>query len=79
MAVYRQGIYIEYSVEYSKCRALNGILVSIVDDCRLLNSSRRPFWPSTPGLGEYLPPNPPTGARMAYPPGVIGVTTSLLK
>eukprot|EP00976_Prorocentrum_cordatum_P047930 967866-Prorocentrum_minimum.AAC.1 len=31
MAVCRQGIYVEYSVEYSKCRALNGILVSTVD------------------------------------------------
>eukprot|EP00976_Prorocentrum_cordatum_P107650 1194681-Prorocentrum_minimum.AAC.2 len=53
MAVRRQGIYVEYSAEYSKCRALNGktlILVSTDDDCRLLNSSRRPFWPSTPGL-----------------------------
>eukprot|EP00959_Pyramimonas_sp_CCMP1952_P475410 9504167-Pyramimonas_sp.AAC.4 len=44
MAVCRQGIYVEYSVEYLKCRALNGILVSTVDsrrstvdDCRLLN------------------------------------------
>eukprot|EP00959_Pyramimonas_sp_CCMP1952_P372479 7800378-Pyramimonas_sp.AAC.1 len=27
MAVCRQGIYVEYSVEYSKCRAMNGILV----------------------------------------------------
>eukprot|EP00976_Prorocentrum_cordatum_P034481 701644-Prorocentrum_minimum.AAC.1 len=25
------------SVEYSKCRALDGIPVSTVDDCRLLN------------------------------------------
>eukprot|EP00976_Prorocentrum_cordatum_P019025 385759-Prorocentrum_minimum.AAC.2 len=37
MAVYWQGIYAEYSVEYSKCHALNGILVLIVDDCRMLN------------------------------------------
>eukprot|EP00959_Pyramimonas_sp_CCMP1952_P297087 6215343-Pyramimonas_sp.AAC.1 len=37
LAVCRQGIYVEYAVEYSKCRALNGILVSTVDDCRLLN------------------------------------------
>eukprot|EP00959_Pyramimonas_sp_CCMP1952_P050170 1048344-Pyramimonas_sp.AAC.1 len=37
MAVCQQGIYVEYSVEYSKCRALNGILVSTVDDWRLLN------------------------------------------
>eukprot|EP00976_Prorocentrum_cordatum_P034693 705716-Prorocentrum_minimum.AAC.1 len=37
MAVYRQGIYVEYSMEYSKCCALNGMLVSTVDDCRLLN------------------------------------------
>eukprot|EP00976_Prorocentrum_cordatum_P083528 1185294-Prorocentrum_minimum.AAC.2 len=36
MAVCRQGMYAEYSLmEYSKCRALNGILVSTVDDCRL--------------------------------------------
>eukprot|EP00976_Prorocentrum_cordatum_P071770 1180450-Prorocentrum_minimum.AAC.1 len=26
MAACRQGIYVEYSMEYSKCRALNGIL-----------------------------------------------------
>eukprot|EP00976_Prorocentrum_cordatum_P017072 343946-Prorocentrum_minimum.AAC.1 len=51
MAVCQQGIYVEYSVEYSQCRALNGILVSTVDDCRLLNWSRRPFRPSAPGLG----------------------------
>eukprot|EP00976_Prorocentrum_cordatum_P006544 131382-Prorocentrum_minimum.AAC.1 len=31
MAVYRQGIYVKYSVEYSKCCALNGLLVSTVD------------------------------------------------
>eukprot|EP00959_Pyramimonas_sp_CCMP1952_P129718 2712717-Pyramimonas_sp.AAC.1 len=31
MAVCRQGIYVEYSMEYSKCRALNGILVSTVE------------------------------------------------
>eukprot|EP00959_Pyramimonas_sp_CCMP1952_P339389 7107919-Pyramimonas_sp.AAC.3 len=31
MAVCRQGIYVDYSVEYSKCRALNGILVSTVE------------------------------------------------
>eukprot|EP00959_Pyramimonas_sp_CCMP1952_P159710 3340565-Pyramimonas_sp.AAC.1 len=31
VAVCRQGIYDEYSVKYSKCRALNGILVSTVD------------------------------------------------
>ena len=37
MAVRRQGINVEYSMEYSKCRALNGLLVSTVDDCRLLN------------------------------------------
>eukprot|EP00959_Pyramimonas_sp_CCMP1952_P080294 1678142-Pyramimonas_sp.AAC.1 len=37
MAVCQQGIYVEYSMEYSKCRRLNGILVSTVDDCRLLN------------------------------------------
>eukprot|EP00976_Prorocentrum_cordatum_P100068 1192084-Prorocentrum_minimum.AAC.2 len=37
MAVCRQGMYVEYSTEYSKCRALNGILVSTVDACRLLN------------------------------------------
>eukprot|EP00976_Prorocentrum_cordatum_P060489 1175919-Prorocentrum_minimum.AAC.1 len=37
MAVCRQGIYVKYSMEYSKGRALNGILVSTVDDCRLLN------------------------------------------
>eukprot|EP00959_Pyramimonas_sp_CCMP1952_P200870 4201114-Pyramimonas_sp.AAC.1 len=35
MAVCRQGIYVEYSVEYSKCRALNGKIVSTVDDCGL--------------------------------------------
>eukprot|EP00959_Pyramimonas_sp_CCMP1952_P385568 8080276-Pyramimonas_sp.AAC.1 len=35
MAVFRQGIYVEYSVEYSKGRALNGILVSTVDDFQL--------------------------------------------
>eukprot|EP00959_Pyramimonas_sp_CCMP1952_P453388 9468147-Pyramimonas_sp.AAC.2 len=29
----RQGIYVEYSVKYSKCCALNGILASTVDDC----------------------------------------------
>eukprot|EP00976_Prorocentrum_cordatum_P059673 1175597-Prorocentrum_minimum.AAC.2 len=34
MAVCRQGIYVEYSAEYSKRRALNGMLVSTVDDCR---------------------------------------------
>ena len=28
MAVCRQGTHVEYSVEYSKCRALNGIPVS---------------------------------------------------
>eukprot|EP00976_Prorocentrum_cordatum_P070769 1180059-Prorocentrum_minimum.AAC.1 len=32
VAVCRQGIYVEYSADYSKCRALNGILVSTVDD-----------------------------------------------
>eukprot|EP00959_Pyramimonas_sp_CCMP1952_P385035 8069492-Pyramimonas_sp.AAC.1 len=37
VAVCQQGIHVEYSVEYSKCRALKGILVSTVDDCRLLN------------------------------------------
>ena len=37
VAVCQQGIYVEYSVEYSKCRALNGTRVSTVDDCRLLN------------------------------------------
>eukprot|EP00976_Prorocentrum_cordatum_P080117 1183847-Prorocentrum_minimum.AAC.1 len=37
VAVCRQGIYVEYLVEYSSCRALNGILVSTVDDCRLLS------------------------------------------
>eukprot|EP00976_Prorocentrum_cordatum_P091418 1188528-Prorocentrum_minimum.AAC.3 len=31
MAVRRQGIYVEYLVEYSKCCALNGSLVSTVD------------------------------------------------
>eukprot|EP00959_Pyramimonas_sp_CCMP1952_P235589 4923619-Pyramimonas_sp.AAC.2 len=36
-SVSRQGIYVEYPVEYSKCCALNGIPVSTVDDCRLLN------------------------------------------
>ena len=36
-AVCRQGIYVEYSMEYSKCCALNGILVSIVDDYRRLS------------------------------------------
>eukprot|EP00959_Pyramimonas_sp_CCMP1952_P215059 4500273-Pyramimonas_sp.AAC.1 len=40
VAVCRQGICVEYSVEYSKCRALNDILVSTVDDCRLLNWSK---------------------------------------
>eukprot|EP00976_Prorocentrum_cordatum_P089936 1187903-Prorocentrum_minimum.AAC.3 len=30
MAVCRQGIYVEYSMEYSKWRALNGVLVSTV-------------------------------------------------
>ena len=54
VAVYGQGIYIEYSVEYSKCCALNGILVSTVDACRLLNRCRRPLWPSTPGLAFCL-------------------------
>eukprot|EP00959_Pyramimonas_sp_CCMP1952_P050434 1054017-Pyramimonas_sp.AAC.1 len=37
MAVYQQGIYVEYSVEYSKYHALNGILVLTVNDCPLLN------------------------------------------
>eukprot|EP00959_Pyramimonas_sp_CCMP1952_P227786 4762581-Pyramimonas_sp.AAC.1 len=37
MAVCRQEIYVEYSMGYSRCRALNGTLVSTVDDCRLLN------------------------------------------
>eukprot|EP00959_Pyramimonas_sp_CCMP1952_P046054 962022-Pyramimonas_sp.AAC.2 len=46
----RQGIYVEDSVEDSKCCALNGILVSTVDDWRLFNRSRRPFWPWTRGL-----------------------------
>eukprot|EP00976_Prorocentrum_cordatum_P011378 228812-Prorocentrum_minimum.AAC.3 len=32
MAARRQGIYDEYSMEYLKCRALNGTLVSTVDD-----------------------------------------------
>eukprot|EP00959_Pyramimonas_sp_CCMP1952_P157001 3283092-Pyramimonas_sp.AAC.1 len=31
VAVCWQGIYVEYPVEYSKCCALNGILVSTVD------------------------------------------------
>eukprot|EP00959_Pyramimonas_sp_CCMP1952_P180685 3778071-Pyramimonas_sp.AAC.1 len=31
MTVCRQGIYVEYSVKYSKCHAPNGILVSTVD------------------------------------------------
>eukprot|EP00959_Pyramimonas_sp_CCMP1952_P474378 9503349-Pyramimonas_sp.AAC.1 len=31
-AVCRQGIYVEYSVEYSKCCGLNGKLVSTVVD-----------------------------------------------
>eukprot|EP00959_Pyramimonas_sp_CCMP1952_P082757 1729656-Pyramimonas_sp.AAC.1 len=37
VAVCRQGIYLEYSVECSKRRALNGIRASTVYDCRLLN------------------------------------------
>eukprot|EP00976_Prorocentrum_cordatum_P091573 1188581-Prorocentrum_minimum.AAC.5 len=51
MAVCQRGIYVEYSVEYSKRRALNGI-----DWCRLSTvelECRRPFWPSTPGLAQY--------------------------
>eukprot|EP00959_Pyramimonas_sp_CCMP1952_P439171 9193691-Pyramimonas_sp.AAC.1 len=36
MAVCRQGIYVEYLTEYSKCRALNGVLVSTVNDSRRL-------------------------------------------
>eukprot|EP00959_Pyramimonas_sp_CCMP1952_P300499 6285041-Pyramimonas_sp.AAC.1 len=32
MAVRRQGIYVEYSMEYSKRHALSGILVSTVDE-----------------------------------------------
>eukprot|EP00976_Prorocentrum_cordatum_P117256 1196279-Prorocentrum_minimum.AAC.7 len=31
MAVLRQGMFVEHSVEYSKCHALNNILVSTVD------------------------------------------------
>eukprot|EP00976_Prorocentrum_cordatum_P043926 888349-Prorocentrum_minimum.AAC.4 len=31
MAICRPGIYVEYSMEYSKCSALNGTLVSTVD------------------------------------------------
>eukprot|EP00959_Pyramimonas_sp_CCMP1952_P096996 2027550-Pyramimonas_sp.AAC.1 len=45
-------------MEYLKSRASNGILVSTVDDCRLLNLSRRPFWPSTPGLVTYRMTDP---------------------
>eukprot|EP00976_Prorocentrum_cordatum_P084268 1185582-Prorocentrum_minimum.AAC.3 len=37
MAVCQQGIYVEYSVEYSKYRALNGTLVSTVDDDYLVS------------------------------------------
>eukprot|EP00976_Prorocentrum_cordatum_P090783 1188253-Prorocentrum_minimum.AAC.3 len=36
--------YVEYSAEYSKCRALNGILV--------YHPRRRPFWPPTPPLAS---------------------------
>eukprot|EP00959_Pyramimonas_sp_CCMP1952_P413572 8665967-Pyramimonas_sp.AAC.1 len=36
MAVCRQGIYVEYSMECSKCRALNGILVSTGNIRRIL-------------------------------------------
>eukprot|EP00976_Prorocentrum_cordatum_P034774 707287-Prorocentrum_minimum.AAC.1 len=34
MAVCRQGINVKYSMEYSICRALNGILVSTVDELK---------------------------------------------
>eukprot|EP00976_Prorocentrum_cordatum_P045618 921485-Prorocentrum_minimum.AAC.1 len=67
MAVCRQGIHVECSMEHSECRALNGIRVSTVDDCRLLNCSRRPFWPSTPGLGARLEVGAPGVRRAAGP------------
>eukprot|EP00959_Pyramimonas_sp_CCMP1952_P251398 5253418-Pyramimonas_sp.AAC.2 len=40
VAVGRQGIYVKYSVEYSKCCALNGILVSRSRGARGLDTNR---------------------------------------
>eukprot|EP00959_Pyramimonas_sp_CCMP1952_P317727 6649802-Pyramimonas_sp.AAC.1 len=66
MAVRRQGTYVEYSVEYSKRRALNGILVlTVVRQQSTVELKSKAFWPSASGLGATVQRQPQLASTAA--------------